>query len=575
MTGPALSTKNEDTSTQSYEWTTSLPLHGADDNSLPFAKLPNDVSREQKALTRTPGTYNVILTPASFVGLPEYARSKRSSRTSSKDCSVDSAAMQGERSSDESDVIILSEFEDTPYVRLTPSSPSTSLGTNKVNVMFHIAYVPEIPRDFANYGTRDADNTKTIMLYQNSILKRIMPYGTRFKLNLGVNNEDVVVTLSKSFRPLYHAVCAITMLALALRGRSDLLTGAFRHYDQAISACLTYSDIDTDQFFYVHFLLLLYDMCCATQHWPQDTQMWAQHLKHLSRIIHKRKPGTMVNRLKAYTSWYILFLDIQSCFAGNEESGSYVQAYLDNGSSLPRWPLSPSPDKKDAIDGNAEFMATHSLVLHLFTMSAKQCQLAMAMRQGFRECSDTVEELSLRVETFCNTLRTQWTEKCPPSMRSDVPRISRKESPQIVRSTFEFAQLQYSVMAIYLHTSMFSKQRLYARCYQREDAYHCSSILSMASKAVANRDTSNHHMVPALFLAGFATTSHQEKSLAMQLLKAMEGTGISRSVTRTRELLQLVVEEQAKRVAVGGLAEEVDWIEFSQERGIKCINFGL
>ncbi|KAL1296826.1 hypothetical protein AAFC00_004451 [Neodothiora populina] len=130
-------------------------------------------------------------------------------------------------------------------------------------------------------------------------------------------------------------------------------------------------------------------------------------------------------------------------------------------------------------------------------------------------------------------------------------------------------------MAIYLHTSMYPGQRLASARYRHEDAHHCTSILSMASRAIANHDKGNHHMVPALFIAGFATTSAHEKALAMELLQAMEGTGISRSVSRSLQLLRIIVQEQADREAAGGLAEEVDWIECAQVRGIKCINFGL
>lgn len=551
---------------------TFLPLESVERTLPPFAKLPDDEYREQKALTRPPGTYHVVLTPDSFSRLPEYGDLVRKGSTAPSSRSK----LTSDDSEDDPDVIILSEFENTPYVKLTTTSSDSFLyrDSGSANVVFQVSYVPEIQRDFADYGTRADDNTRHLMLYQKSVCKRIMPLGTRFELNLGAGNEDVILAFAKHFRPLYHAICSITLLSLALGGQPNLLAGAFQHYDQAISACLSYTDIDSDEFFYLHFLLLLYDICCATQSWPQDNRMWAQHLEHLSRMIHKKRHQS-VGRLQAYISWYVLLLDSHSCLAANKEAGSYVRAYLENNCTLPKWPLSPTANQKALLNEESDtFMAVHGLTLHMFTASAKMSQLALALRENARQSPTLASERQEQTETFCEQLRTEWLERCPPSMRPGS-NISEKPLPTIVSSTFEFAQLQYSGIAIYLHTSMYPGQRLYSNHYREEDAHHCSFILSMASKAVANRDFGNHHMVPAIFIAGFASMSPKDKYMAMELLRAFEGTGISRSVTRSRELLQYVLREQSKRQEAGGHAEEVDWIDVAREKGIKCINFGL
>lgn len=219
-------------------------------------------------------------------------------------------------------------------------------------------------------------------------------------------------------------------------------------------------------------------------------------------------------------------------------------------------------------------MSIHLLVLHLFTTSAKLSQLALGMRSNYHLDQAMIEERENRIEEFCATLRADWLERCPHSLRPGVS-VDMQQIPQIDRSTFEFAQLQYSIISLYLHTSMYPGQRLQSTRYRDEDAYHCSFVLSTASKAVASQDTANHHMVTAIFLAGFATTIPHEKVLATELLQAMEGTGISRSVSRTLELLRTVQNEQLDRQVTGRLAEEVDWLQVAQEKGIKSINFGL
>ena len=59
------------------------------------------------------------------------------------------------------------------------------------------------------------------------------------------------------------------------------------------------------------------------------------------------------------------------------------------------------------------------------------------------------------------------------------------------------------------------------------------------------------------------------------MLQEMEHAGLSGAVARVRHVLGLVVREQAKREIAGGSADEVDWIELSQEHGLKNVVFGM
>lgn len=123
---------------------------------------------------------------------------------------------------------------------------------------------------------------------------------------------------------------------------------------------------------------------------------------------------------------------------------------------------------------------------------------------------------------------------------------------------------------------MFPGQRLYNLPEERaEIAHHCSRILTIASLVVEAQDFDQHHIVFPLFLAGFATTDGNAKLHAIHLMQAMEGTGISRNSTRSRDLLVGVCDEQRRRVLVGGRAEEVDWIAFARSSGLGVVNFGL
>ena len=76
-------------------------------------------------------------------------------------------------------------------------------------------------------------------------------------------------------------------------------------------------------------------------------------------------------------------------------------------------------------------------------------------------------------------------------------------------------------------------------------------------------------------MAGFASADPVTQTRAIELLKVMEGTGISRNATRSRELLSMVFDEQRAKVLSGGRAEEVDWIDVSRAKGMGVVNFGL
>lgn len=76
-------------------------------------------------------------------------------------------------------------------------------------------------------------------------------------------------------------------------------------------------------------------------------------------------------------------------------------------------------------------------------------------------------------------------------------------------------------------------------------------------------------------MAGFATPDLEAKMHAINLMRAMEGTGISRNATRSRELLVAVCEEQRARAMAGDNPEDVDWISFAKSRGLGVVNFGL
>ncbi|KAH0000793.1 hypothetical protein KCU78_g15200, partial [Aureobasidium melanogenum] len=138
------------------------------------------------------------------------------------------------------------------------------------------------------------------------------------------------------------------------------------------------------------------------------------------------------------------------------------------------------------------------------------------------------------------------------------------------------ASFQYSTAMVYLHTSMYKGQRNHMSTAQRKEvANHCRHILAMAALVIAEKGTEQHNIIFCVFLAGVNSVNDHDKNRAIGIIRAMEGTGISCNVTKSRELLEAVCMEQRERAQFGGNVADIDWVSFAKESGIRLVNMGL
>jgi len=451
--------------------------------------------------------------------------------------------------------------------RLASDSSSEDSDTQSVELV----QASQIPFDIMNYGTRTRDNAIHPLLFDKIVCRKIMPMAVRFKLNIE-DNQNVLVSTAKQFPPLRHAICAITLLNSGMKNRPELVAGSFQHYDQAITACRSMPpSTNPEAVFFLHFVLLMYDIACASQRWPENRSSWALHLRKLASLAHE-PAGSAVGRLKAYLSWYVLLLDAQAGLAGNPEAGHYTRAFLDNGRSLPVWPISRSQQViLSAPDAMDTFLQAHKLSLITFEMFAEQSQASLSFRSTFRDRHVALQERLDFIQDLSNRHAEKWRANCPAYLET----WDDKSDLGIIRGTYNFARLQYSVLQLYLHTSIYPYQRLDGDAFNAEDTEHCTYIIDTVRQSFVFNDKENHHLAPALFLAGAATKNLSEKSAALIMLQEMEHAGLSGAVARVRHVLELVIREQAKKEMSGGSADEVDWIELSKEHGLKNVVFGM
>ncbi|KAG9571404.1 hypothetical protein KCU79_g235, partial [Aureobasidium melanogenum] len=452
-----------------------------------------------------------------------------------------------------------------------PTSDSSSSSEDSDTQSMELVRLSRVPLDMMNYGTRTRDNGIHPLLFDKIVCRKIMPMAVRFKLNIE-DNENVLISSAKQFLPLRHAICAITLLNSGMKNRPELIAGSFQHYDRAITACRSMPpSANSEAVFFLHFILLMYDIACASQRWPEDRGSWSLHLRKLACLA--RVPaGSTVGRLQAYLSWYVLLLDAQAGLAGNPEAGHYTRAFLENGRSLPAWPISPSQRQVLSTPGAMEvFLQTHRLSLVTFEMFAEQSQASLQLRETFEDRHVGLEERQEFIQDLTSRHEELWQFNCP----ADIDNLDGIDDLGIIRGTYNFARLQFSILQLHLHTSMYPYQRLDGDVFADEDARHCTYIIDTVNQSFKFNDKENHHLATGLFLAGAATKLPAEKAAALIMLREMEHAGLSGAVARVRHLLELVVREQAKREISGGSADEVDWIELSREHGLKNVVFGM
>lgn len=96
----------------------------SNDNLPAFATLTNDNDRQRKAKSAIPGTYSVVVTPESFINLPEYASSGSDSPAprlvaDHGQLSQRSSNIRPRTSNIDDNTVVLDQFEEN-----TPPSPA-------------------------------------------------------------------------------------------------------------------------------------------------------------------------------------------------------------------------------------------------------------------------------------------------------------------------------------------------------------------------------------------------------------------------------------------------------------------
>ncbi|EMC91412.1 hypothetical protein BAUCODRAFT_39585 [Baudoinia panamericana UAMH 10762] len=579
----------------------SSPRPHQTDNLPPFARLTTDEDRERKAEGRRPGTYSVIATPDSFADLPEYVSSTSPVR---RRPSVQSgSASLGSSFSSDPDTVVLERFEETPAQ--TPLSYPTSSPTRRPSVpeAFHRLSITSPPTlSSLTYAMAPLDRGPSAA--DEHLLTRFRQYIARRLTQPNVASlvhssphesslSDLFEIEAARFKPLHHAICALSALNLSYRGRCSM-EEALQHYQDALSIVATPTspdDLHSDGVFLRHFLLFIYDICVPIETDGTSDVMWVQHLNHLRSIaiIRHQRLGREPH---GYLLWSICELDTYACLLGGG-SCEFVRPIAQQNmlpsldQQLPRGTtLSSGTYLKYEDDAfSAIQRLDEGVLLHTVKVAelAYQCrQEAAALTGGMSPTKHA--RWQANVSRLQNELLNFWARSYPEFLSPESPHAGQHLSNE-VRYVFEHAYVLYQAAVIYSRTSMFPAQRTIPMANQSEvhadTERRCVSVLALASSHLSNGEQvggtlmAQRHFVFPIFMAGVATTQPDVKIQAIDVIKVMETGGIGQNTYRTRQLLLAVCEEQRRVASIGGRMEQVDWLLLAKEKGFNLVNCGL
>lgn len=194
---------------------------------------------------------------------------------------------------------------------------------------------------------------------------------------------------------------------------------------------------ESNGIFYLHFLLLIYDIC-SPQH---EENLWHHHLQWLLRLAEGRRRRTL-DRTDNCILEFALMVDAQACLSGNGPGqlvGAHVQQALFRPYTLPGSPTM-TPTTMDTQDERQQLHDSlsrfHFDALGIF---ARAGALAVDIRAEIANSSRkqrTIRMCQSRIAQFQSQLYRFWASDFPPGFAQDAPLAGARLPPR-ARLMFE------------------------------------------------------------------------------------------------------------------------------------------
>ncbi|PGG99304.1 hypothetical protein AJ79_08571 [Helicocarpus griseus UAMH5409] len=602
--------------------TASSPNSSSGGDTLPpFSCLTSDLEREMKAEAHSPGTYHVIVNPDSFSSLPEYAtRTNNDSGSGSElDNGLSSKSEKSRRGhkrgssscteTGDPNVVILSKFEDAipisspghwrSNMRPSPSTTSTSDSKSSAEFIDEVSFrdlADSFNQTYINSSEQHGEDTRLLLHFRRVVWSHLVQTAPRCDPSVrdigNVPGSDIFEREAVTFRPLFHAMMAVSALSLSHQEKGQSIT-ALQHYQQTLpflqTSMRSHQDLSSDGVLLTHFLLLIYEIAAAE---PGGSNLWSHHLERLLRIFLMRHEIFKKEKFP-YIIWWVCCIDLYALFSGTG-TGEFVGAVLKNDMiPTPRYHLYPlGPNGMSVIYPEERNVLPTVLQLNhdIFVLAVKLGLLASECRRQSTAYADGTAigntnandphgypplmagDRDKRLYKIQEAMRDLWDSSSAAVLEQQMDLL-----PSRSKEILQHATTLYHASLIYSYTSMWPTQSIETGGGPAlEISQRANAILHVAASVINAGRFDLRFTVFPLFMAGVASSSDSQKMLALDLLSSIEeNESVGRNVTTTRHVLQIVWERQNDGYMRKGHALDVDWVEIMVEQGLQMVNFGL
>ena len=392
---------------------------------------------------------------------------------------------------------------------------------------------------------------------------------------------EVLDQTATSFVPLYHAVMAFSALSMAhSQGIQNLK--ALQHYQEALpslkNSLKSSQDLSSDGALLTHLMLLLYEIAGAE---PRGSNLWAQHLRQLHRIITIRR-SLYGPENHGFVVWWLFAIHTHSVLCGSGR-GEYIEAMLNSDLLPPINPQIPSPDTTVSAplpnnNISSDLQAAPSMLEFHRVVLIQAARLGLLSRNIRNEgAQDPQPNLSYhhrqQVEDLRDRLMQTWNAYMP---RFESMGCTNRLLPLASRGILEHTYALHRACIIYSHTSMWSTQRLEMNQEDNGTVSQAAREIRQLAQEIGDQGfIERKFMVFPLFMAGIASKADHEQEHVLELISMFEQQAIGKVMAATRHLLSIVFERQKASVMMGMDAFAVDWINTVSERGLQMIDARL
>ncbi len=102
-----------------------------------------------------------------------------------------------------------------------------------------------------------------------------------------------------------------------------------------------------------------------------------------------------------------------------------------------------------------------------------------------------------------------------------------------------------------------------------------TEIVELARQIVEEERWEMQSIVFSLFLAGVVSKNKEEKTLALNLMTALERQSYGRNTKTIRRLMRSIYDKQQMISRSGGQILDVDWVEEMRMNGLQLVMFSM